>query len=101
MAATNTFLLGNGLDVCSKAAELHAAVHPFLTRAWRNARDTRLRDNLVLYLRIQLLLGGLEGPGDGHFLIEVQELVAHSMQQPGFSWYDKVDVHFLLHIIKQ
>lgn len=86
VAALNTFLLANGLDVCSKAAELHAAVHPFLMRAWRSARDTRLRENLVLYLRVQLLLGGLEGPGDGHFLEEVQELVTHSMQQPGFSW---------------
>lgn len=86
VAALNTFLLANGLDVCSKAAELHASVHPFLMRAWRCARDTRLRDKLVLYLRIQVLLGGLEGPGVGHFLEEVQELVTHSMQQPGFSW---------------
>ncbi|BDA48015.1 Serine-protein kinase ATM [Coccomyxa sp. Obi] len=86
VAAMNTFLLANGLDVSSKTAELHAAVHPFLMRSWRSARDARLREALVLYLRIQLLLGGLEAPGDGHFLEEVQELLTHSMQEPGFSW---------------
>lgn len=92
----NTFLLANGLDVSSKAAELHAAVHPFLVRSWRSARDSRLREALVLYLRIQLLLGGLEGPGDGRFLEEVQELLTHTMQQPGFSWWGHFHVHHAL-----
>lgn len=87
VASMNTFLLAHGLDVCSKAAELHAAVHPFLMRALRSARDARLREALVLYLRIQLLLKGLEASGEGQFLEEVQDLLTHSAQQSGFTWY--------------
>ncbi len=67
----------------SKAAQLHAAMHPFLLRAWRAApvrslQDDRLREAFVTYLRIQLMLGGLEAP-ESPFLGHVHELLMDSM----------------------
>ena len=85
--ALNAFLLANGPDVSGRAAELHAHAHAYVARAWRGARDARLREALAVYLRAQLLLGGLEGgarPGD---LADVRAALEHSMQQPGFRWW--------------
>ncbi len=61
MSALNTFLLGQGLDVSSRAAELHDAVHALLMRCWRTSRDAKLREALIAYMRIQLVLGGISG----------------------------------------
>ena len=83
MSSMNQFLLGNGLDVSSKAADLHAAVHPFLQRAWRSIPvrdiwDNRLMEAFVTYLRIQLVLGGLEAP-ESPFLDDVHELLMDTL----------------------
>ena len=74
LAALNAFLTKQGLDVCSRAAELHQATQPLVLRLWRSARDGRMRDTLVQYLRIQSRLQvslcmhvqapGLQGPTD-------------------------------------
>ena len=61
LSALNTFLLGQGLDVSSRAAELHDAVHALLMRCWRTSRDAKLREALIAYMRIQLVLGGILG----------------------------------------
>ena len=50
----------------------------------RRARDARLREALVTYLRAQLLLGGLEGEGGA--LMDVKALLGQSLQQQGFRW---------------
>ena len=50
-----------------------------------SARDGRLREALVVYLRAQLLLGGLEEGAPGT-LADVRALLEHSLQQPGFRW---------------
>jgi hypothetical protein len=85
VASVNTFLLANGLDVRSRVAQLQTAVHPFVLRAWGTARDAKLRDALVTYLRVQLCLGGLEAP-ESPFLQDVHELLMHTIEQPVFSW---------------
>ena len=56
LSALNTFLSEHGLDVCGRAAELHRATQPLVLRLWRSARDSRTRDALVRYLRIQMRL---------------------------------------------
>ncbi|MEW5311589.1 MAG: hypothetical protein WDW38_003292 [Sanguina aurantia] len=43
LSALTSFLLTNGLDVSSKAAPLHAAIWPYLKRAWREARQPKLK----------------------------------------------------------
>ena len=35
-------------------------MHPFTVRAWGTARDAKLREGLVAYLRIQLRLGAIQ-----------------------------------------
>lgn len=81
----NAFLLRNGADVASGAGGLHAAAAGYVARAWRSARDARLREALAVYLRAQLLLGGLPADG-GAALEDLKALLEHSLQQPGFRW---------------
>lgn len=45
----------------SRAAELHGAVHALLMRCWRTSRDAKLREALIAYMHIQLVLGGNQG----------------------------------------
>ena len=54
----NAFLVGSGVDVASRAAALHAVLHLPAMRALKG-REVRLKERAVLYLRIQLTLGGV------------------------------------------
>lgn len=58
LAATNTFLLANGRDTAASLPRLHASLHGLVLPG--AARDARLRDPAVTYLRIQLQLGTLQ-----------------------------------------
>ena len=62
MLGLNLVLARNGIDCQSNSKEIHEDVAHFLHWAFKakNARDKKLRDNLVTYSRIQLKLGGLE-----------------------------------------
>ena len=57
LSATNTYLLANGRDVAAALPALHAALYTPVLRG--GARDPRLRDAAVAYLRLQLQLGTL------------------------------------------
>ena len=59
-------MLANGRDVAAQAPELHAALHTLVLRG--SARDGRLREASVTYLRIQLQLGTLQ-PGSQHLQV--------------------------------
>lgn len=46
VTALTSLLMTIGLDVSSKAAPLHAAVWPFVKRAWQDARQAKLKVGL-------------------------------------------------------
>ncbi|KAL4452130.1 hypothetical protein ABPG75_007792 [Micractinium tetrahymenae] len=82
LTAVNTFLLANGRDVAASLPPLHAALHGLVLRG--AARDPRLRDPAVTYLRIQLQLGTLQR--DVGQLQDVQDWLWREMEHPGFKW---------------
>ena len=82
LSAINAFLLANGRDVASQAGELHATLHAAVLRG--SARDLRLREAALTYLRIQLQLGTL--PPGSQQLQDVLEWVDRELEQPGFKW---------------
>lgn len=53
-------MLQHGLDVASMSLALQRVLHPFITRCWRSTRDAKLKDALVLLLRVQLKLGAVQ-----------------------------------------
>ncbi|KAK9806879.1 hypothetical protein WJX72_005975 [[Myrmecia] bisecta] len=83
LTALNSFLLTNGLDVSSKAGTLHDALHPYVVRAWRHAREPKLKEGLLTYLRLQLRLQALQGlPG----VTELRDVLEQDLLMPAFSW---------------
>ena len=61
----------------------HAAMHPLLARLWSHTRDAKVREALVLYLRLQLQLGRVQ---TCQHLAHIGELVTKEVDKPGFSW---------------
>ncbi|PSC71129.1 serine threonine-kinase ATM isoform X1 [Micractinium conductrix] len=82
LSATNTYLLANGRDVAAALPALHAALYTPVLRG--GARDPRLRDAAVAYLRLQLQLGTLAK--EQGKLQDVVDWVEREVEQPGFKW---------------
>jgi hypothetical protein len=83
LSAVNAFLLVNGRDVASQAGELHGTLHAAVLRG--SARDLRLREAALTYLRIQLQLGTL--PRGSQQLQDVVDWADRELEQPGFKWW--------------
>ena len=82
LSALNTFLLAQGLDISSRCAEMHDAVHALLLRCWRSSRDPKLREAMTAYMRIQLTLGGITGSHRD----DVGRALDGTLQQSSFRW---------------
>ena len=67
----------------SRAAELHDAVHALLMRCWRTSHDAKLREALIAYMRIQLVLGGILGSHREDIGRALKSTLLHS----GFKWW--------------
>lgn len=83
LAAINAFLLCHGRDCAAAAAGMHTALHAAVVRS-AQAKDTRLREAALAYLRIQLQLGSL-APGSP-LLQDVQEWVERELGAPALKW---------------
>lgn len=84
LVATNTFLLAWGRDCAAGAAAVHAsALHAAAMRGL-TAKDPRLREAAMTYLRCQLQLGGL--PPGSQLLGDLQGWVERELAAPGLRW---------------
>ena len=80
VSAMNSFLLKTSLNVSSRTSALHESVEPFL--AWSlkgNARDRRLKEELIKYLYIQVNLDLVSDDKVNNML----ELLEHQIDEIG------------------
>lgn len=84
LVAANTFLLACGRDCAAGAAAVHASTLHAAAMRGAVAKDPRLRDAAMTYLRIQLQLGGL--PAGSQLLADVQDWVERELRAPSLRW---------------
>eukprot|EP00850_Spirogloea_muscicola_P022712 SM000308S11822 [mRNA] locus=s308:82698:105864:+ [translate_table: standard] len=79
LAAVNTFLTMDGLNLGDRVATLHLSIQRFMSQFWQN-RDRELKDELVLYAKLQIKLQGIQLSGTDA-LTELGELLEQELDQ--------------------
>lgn len=94
VSSLNAFLLIDGLNLGDKVAKLHCSFRPFMVRTWLTTRDRDLKDELVLYARIQLKLQYILTLDEGIVVEELLGLVEKELDQIGIvlTAYNRYDI---------
>ncbi|KAJ7559328.1 hypothetical protein O6H91_04G079500 [Diphasiastrum complanatum] len=83
IAAVNTTLINDGLNLGDSVVKIHSSFRHFLVRTWLTTRDWELKDGLVLYLRAQLNLRRIIASRDCGVLQELLELIEKELDHTG------------------
>ncbi|KAG0604904.1 hypothetical protein M758_9G018000 [Ceratodon purpureus] len=94
VSSLNAFLVVDGLNLGEDVVKLHSSFRPFMVRTWLTSRDRDLKDELVLYARMQLKLQYIVALDDGSVVEELVGLVEKELDQTGIALtgYQRYDI---------